>query len=114
MAIAGEVMPNIEHRLADIRAEWSRRGYGFEYWIDPPGQAWRDFVHDVDEVVILVEGEIEIALEGKTLRPCVGEEVLIPAHARHTVTNTGETSNRWCFGYKGETDGQRRQANQER
>jgi mannose-6-phosphate isomerase-like protein (cupin superfamily) len=91
---------NIEHRLSDIKADWARRGFGFEYWIDPPGQVWPDFVHDVDELVMLVEGEIEIERAGATVRPQVGEEVLIPANARHTVRNTGDACNRWCFGYK--------------
>ena len=95
----------IEHRLQEIRAEWSRRGFGFEYWIDPPGQTWRDFVHDVDEVVMLVEGEIELEFAGRTIRPAIGEEVLIPARARHTVRNTGDACNRWCFGYFGEKNG---------
>lgn len=92
-------MRNIEHKLPDIRADWASRGFSFEYWIDPPGQVWRDFVHDVDELVVLVEGEIELEFAGRTVRPQVGEEVLIPAHERHTVKNTGEASNRWCFGY---------------
>jgi mannose-6-phosphate isomerase-like protein (cupin superfamily) len=91
---------NIEHRLGAIRADWARRGYSFEYWIDPPGQVWRDFQHGVDELVMLVEGEIEVEFGGRSLRPAVGEEVLIPAHARHTVSNPGNTSNRWCFGYR--------------
>jgi hypothetical protein len=26
--------------------------------------------------------------------------VTIPAGARHTVINTGDTPNRWCFGYR--------------
>jgi len=90
---------NIEHKLRDIKADWARRGFSFEYWIDPVGQTWRDFVHAVDEVVILVEGEIEVEFEGTALRPEVGEEVLIPANARHTVRNPGSTPNRWCFGY---------------
>ena len=91
---------NIEHRLGAIRSDWASRGYSFEYWIDPPGQIWRDFVHDVDEVVMLVEGGIELTFQGRTVRPAVGAEVLIPAGARHTVDNTGNTSNRWCFGYR--------------
>jgi mannose-6-phosphate isomerase-like protein (cupin superfamily) len=93
---------SIEHRLRTIKADWASRGYSFEYWIDPPGQSWRDFVHQVDELVMLIEGEIELVVDGKTLQPAVGEEVLIPARARHTVTNTGSISNRWCFGYREE------------
>jgi mannose-6-phosphate isomerase-like protein (cupin superfamily) len=86
--------------IAQIRADWAGRGYSCEYWIDPPGQVWADFVHEVDELVMLVEGEIELDVDGRTLRPGVGEEVLIPAGSRHTVRNTGTSSNRWCFGYR--------------
>ena len=99
MAAPTEVVTNLEHRLPEIRAEWSRRGFSFEYWIDPPGQVWRDFVHDCDEVLMLIEGAIAIDLGGKTIRPALGEEVFIPRGARHTVSNVGEASNRWCFGY---------------
>ena len=95
---------NIESRLGEIRTEWSRRGFSFEYWIDPPGQVWRDFLQDVDELLVLVEGEIEVDLEGKIARPAVGEEIVIAAGIRHTVSNTGNAPNRWCFGYKRETE----------
>jgi len=94
------IMSNIEDKLPEIRSQWTQRGYSFEYWIDPPGQVWRDFRHDVDELVTLIEGEIEIELEGRRLRPRVGDEVTIPAGARHTVINTGDTPNRWCVGYR--------------
>jgi mannose-6-phosphate isomerase-like protein (cupin superfamily) len=99
MAGRAKVSSNIEHKLPDIRADWTRRGFTFEYWIDPAGQTWVDFVHDTDEVVVLIEGEIEIEFDGTAVRPEVGEEVLIPAGARHTVRNTGAAANRWCFGY---------------
>jgi mannose-6-phosphate isomerase-like protein (cupin superfamily) len=91
---------NLEHKLPEIRADWAKRGYSFEYWIDPPGQVWPDFVHDVDELVVLIEGEIELDVDGRRVRPGVGDEVLIPAHTRHTVTNVGDMPNRWCFGYR--------------
>jgi len=91
---------NIEHKLSDIRADWARRGYTFEYWIDPPGQIWRNFEHEAAELVMLVEGEIEIEFGGNSVRPRVGDEVLIPARTRHTVANTGNAPNRWCFGYE--------------
>lgn len=44
---------------------------------------------------MLIEGELELSFQGKTLRPSVGEEVLIPAETRHTVRNVGGTTNRW-------------------
>jgi mannose-6-phosphate isomerase-like protein (cupin superfamily) len=91
---------NIEHKLLELKMAWTKRGYSFEYWIDPPGQVWSDFVHDVDELLVLVEGEIEIEFAGNRVRPNVGDEVLIPARTAHTVKNTGESANRWCFGYQ--------------
>jgi cupin 2 domain-containing protein len=96
-------MANIEHKLPDIQSDWARRGYSFEYWIDPPGQVWRDFEHDVEELVVLVEGELEIEFGGRHVRPHLGDEVIIPARTRHTVTNTGDAPNRWCFGYRSKT-----------
>lgn len=91
---------NIEHKLAAIKADWAGLGFSFEYWIDPPGQVWRDFVHDVDELLVLIEGEIEVEFGGTKVRPKVGDEIMIPARTRHTVKNAGEASNRWCFGYR--------------
>jgi quercetin dioxygenase-like cupin family protein len=69
-------------------------------WTDPPGQVWVDFVHSVDELLMLVEGEIELSLSGRTWRPAPGEEVLIPAGVTHTVRNVGGTTSRWLYGYR--------------
>lgn len=84
----------------EIVAAWRARGYSCEIWTDAPGQVWADFVHDVDEVVVLLEGEIELRFSGKVVRPAPGEEVRIPAGERHTVANVGRTVNRWYFGYR--------------
>jgi len=85
---------------AAVRADWKARGFSFECWTDPPGRVWADFVHDTDELAMLLEGEIEFTVGEKTVRPAIGEEVAIPAGARHTVTNVGAVRNRWCFGYR--------------
>ena len=86
--------------LAQLQQVWTERGFSYTVWTDPPGQVWANFVHAVDELVTLVEGEIELTFQGQTLQPRIGEEVMIPAGVRHTVRNTGATTNRWCFGYK--------------
>lgn len=85
---------------AAVRADWEARGFSFEIWTDPPGQVWSGFVHDTDEITMLLEGEVEFSFGGETFRPGVGEELLIPAGVRHTVVNVGSTPNRWCFGYR--------------
>ena len=86
--------------IATIEADWVRRGFGCEVWIDPPGQVWADFVHDVDELVVRLDGQIELEFGGRTLRPARGEVVFIPAGATHTVRNIGGTVSRWLFGYR--------------
>jgi len=83
-----------------VRAEWAARGFSCELWVDGPGQRSIDFVHDVDELVMVLEGEIELSFLERTLRPQPGEEVLIPAHAHHDVVNVGGSVARWLFGYQ--------------
>ena len=83
-----------------IKKDWDSRGYSFGIFKDPPGKIWADFVHRTDELVVLAEGEIEIEIEGKSQKPQVGDEVFIPANARHTVRNVGSTNNVWYYGYK--------------
>jgi hypothetical protein len=61
---------------------------------------WADFVHPVDELLLPVEGEIELTVQGRTWRPALGEEVFIPAGALHTVRNVGDTTSRWWYGYR--------------
>jgi mannose-6-phosphate isomerase-like protein (cupin superfamily) len=91
--------------LESLREAWSRRGYSCEVWIDPPGQVWHDFVHDVDELVQLVEGTCQIEMNERCLRLEAGDELLIPAHTRHTVRNCGEGPARWLHGFRiGDTE----------
>lgn len=92
-------MPNAP---ASPSSSWSSRGFSCAVWTDPPGKVWKDYVHDTDELVMLIEGEVEFVIEGTVHRPKVGEELLIPAGTRHTVTNVGATQNRWYYGYKRE------------
>jgi mannose-6-phosphate isomerase-like protein (cupin superfamily) len=83
-----------------VAARWRARGFSCGLWVDPPGQVWADYVHDVDELVMVVEGEVEFEVAGKRHKPEVGEELLIPARARHTVRNLGRSESRWLYGYK--------------
>ena len=64
---------------------------------DPLGLVFADFVHRTDELLGLAEGEIEAEIEGKAWRTNIGEEILIPANAVHTVRNVGLTNNVWYY-----------------
>ena len=85
-----------------LKQDWNSRGYSFGIFKDRPGQVRADLVHKTDELVVLAEGEIEIEIEGKSQRPKIGEEVLIPANATHTVRNVGSVGNVWYYGYRKE------------
>ncbi|HEY3197953.1 MAG TPA: cupin domain-containing protein [Nitrospirales bacterium] len=80
--------------------DWQARGFSCGLWVDPPGQVWEDYMHSTDELLMLIEGALELEMQGKTLRPPIGEEILIPAHTSHTVRNIGGTTARWLYGYK--------------
>jgi quercetin dioxygenase-like cupin family protein len=83
-----------------VAERWRARGFSCALWVDRPGQVWADFVHDADELVMVVSGEVEFEIDGEVHRPDPGEELLIPARARHTVRNVGATESRWLYGYK--------------
>lgn len=82
-----------------VREHWARLGFSCELWIDPPSQVWHDFVHDVDELVLLLDGECQIEMAGRTVRLQRGAELRIPAGTRHTVRNCGTTPAKWLHGY---------------
>lgn len=86
--------------VEEVRRNWAQRGFSCELWIDPPGQVWRNFVHATDELVMPVEGRIELEFGGRVVRPAIGEEVFIPAGAVHTVRNVGAGEARWLYGYR--------------
>jgi mannose-6-phosphate isomerase-like protein (cupin superfamily) len=91
--------PTTKNDEAAVRLEWAERGFTCELWIDPPDQIWHDFLHDVDELVLLLEGDCQIEMGGRTLRLHTGDELLIPAGTRHTVRNCGEGPARWLHGF---------------
>jgi quercetin dioxygenase-like cupin family protein len=84
----------------DISGDWADRGFSCDLWVDPPGQQWEDFVHDTDELVVVLEGELEFEINGEICHPKTGEEVYIPAGAVHSVRNIGASTARWLYGYR--------------
>lgn len=80
--------------------DWNARGFGCDLWIDPPGQRWEDFVHDVDELVMIAEGRVEFEIGGVRQQPGPGVELFIPAGVRHSARNLGTSTARWYYGYR--------------
>ncbi|HEU4504169.1 MAG TPA: cupin domain-containing protein [Nitrospira sp.] len=86
--------------INSVRSNWQSRGFNCDVWTDPPGQTWEDYTHAVDEVVMILEGEVEFEIGEQVLRPSVGEELYIPAGVLHSVRNIGKSTSRWLYGYK--------------
>ena len=82
-----------------VAASWRGRGYSCNDFVDPPGRAWRDFVHDCNELVTVVEGRLELDVAGERVMAEPGDEVFIPKHARHSVFNVNDATTVWLFGY---------------
>ena len=82
-----------------VEREWGARGCSCNLWTDPPGQVWEGFTHATDELVMVVDGAVELEIDGRLVRPAPGEEILIPARARHSVRNLGNTTSHWLYGY---------------
>ena len=85
---------------SEIEKSWRARGFGCDLWTDSPGQVWENYVHGVDELFMVMEGDVELEMKGKKFRLKPGEEVLIPARVVHSVRNLGATTSRWLYGYK--------------
>jgi cupin 2 domain-containing protein len=83
-----------------VAENWKARGFSFGVYTDPPGQEWKDFVHDSDELLMVVQGEMELEMQGRTTRCPIGEEILIPTKVVHTLRNVGKTGSQWLYGYK--------------
>ena len=86
--------------IKEVTKSWQARGYSCDIWTDPPGQTWEDFTHSVAELFMVLEGHVEIEIEGVSQNPSPGEEIFIPAQALHSVRNKGQTTARWLYGYK--------------
>ena len=93
-------MPAKTVDLDSLRRDFSTRGYSFDIFVDPPGQQWLGFRHQVDEIVVPLQGQVTLTVDGVQHSPALGEEVFIPAHALHDVVTSPAAGSRWAYGYK--------------
>ena len=86
--------------INSVRSSWQSRGFSCDIWTDPSGQTWENYTHAVDELVMVLEGDVEFEIGRKVLHPDAGDELFIPAGVLHSVRNRGKTTSRWLYGYK--------------
>jgi hypothetical protein len=47
---------------AHVENDWKSRGFSCGLWTDPPEQVWENYTHDVDELLMILEGELELEI----------------------------------------------------
>jgi mannose-6-phosphate isomerase-like protein (cupin superfamily) len=82
-----------------VARDWRHRGYSCDWFVDPPGQQWNNFVHHCNELVTVVEGLLELSFAGQSWVVQPGDEVFIPEGAVHSVKNIHTDTTRWLYGY---------------
>lgn len=78
--------------------DWITRGYSCRGFTDPPGREWRDFVHDTNELVTVVNGRLEVSMHGESYALEPGDELFIPRGVTHTMRNVHADTTRWLYG----------------
>lgn len=92
--------------VKDVQQAWFARGFSCEISVDPPGLIWENIVHDADELFMVVDGDVELELEGTPLHPKPFQEIMIPRKSRHTLRNIGCIPARWHYGFRQENNSQ--------
>lgn len=82
-----------------VARDWRARGFSCDVFVDPPGREWRDFVHDTNELVTVVEGRPRLTVGDETVVVEEGDEVFIPRTVNHSVRNVHHHTTRWLYGY---------------
>jgi uncharacterized protein YdcH (DUF465 family)/uncharacterized cupin superfamily protein len=85
--------------MAAVTRDWIQRGFSCRAFIDPPGQVWRNYVHDTDELITVVDGRLEVTMHGENWELAPGDELYIPRGVTHTVRNLHAGTTRWLYGY---------------
>jgi len=79
-------LPRVER--AKVERDWRNRGFSCDM--------------RVVELMLWVEGELEMEMQGKFFSPELGEEIVIPENVVHSVHNVGGMSACRLYSYKEE------------
>ncbi|MEN8260213.1 MAG: cupin domain-containing protein [Pseudomonadota bacterium] len=82
-----------------VERHWRGRGFSCDWFVDPPGREWNDFVHGCNELVTVVKGRLEMRVGEGICLLNPGDEIFIPKGAVHSVKNVHGGTTRWLYGY---------------
>lgn len=92
---------SLDPALQKAVAGWESRGFEVETWSLPAGGSWASEGHEADEYLVVLEGQLDVSIDGVTHRPPIGEPLLVPEQTRHVTSNPGATPTTllWAHGY---------------
>jgi quercetin dioxygenase-like cupin family protein len=71
---------------AALRARLAADGFGASLWRDAPGAHYAPHVHEQDECLWVLAGEITFEVAGRAYRLGSGDRLRLPAGTRHAAT----------------------------
>jgi hypothetical protein len=82
----------------EVSRAWSEQGFDCVTCTDAPAQDWRAVSEGRDEVLVVIEGGLEVEMHGVryALRP--GDEMFIPREAPYRMRNASGQQTRWFHG----------------
>ena len=83
----------------EVSRAWSEQGCNCVTRADPPGQDWRDVAHGSDEVLVVIEGGLEVEMHGVRYALQPGDEMFIPREAPYRIRNAAMQETRWFHGH---------------
>ena len=84
----------------DRRRKWWRRGFTLNTQVDPPGRHWTTHQHDVDEIVCLVEGALDLQIGAELHHAKANKETVIPRLTPHNLSNPGRHQTEYLYGFR--------------
>jgi len=82
-----------------VADDWNKRGFSCDVYHDIPGQQWIDFIHPINELVMVLEGQLSIQVAEQTFVANPGDEVFIPSNTYHSLHNIYQGETKWFYGY---------------
>ena len=87
--------------IDELERNWTERGFSFGVGTIKAGDAVDEAFHeDMDELVLMENGEYEFTIDSESFKQNGSVEVLIPAGSVHSIKNLGQRDSKIYFGYK--------------
>jgi hypothetical protein len=82
----------------EVVRDWIARGYAARAFREPSGEPAHERARDTDHLLTVVEGRLEVGLNGENYVLEPGDELFIPRAAVYQVRNVHRDGTRWLCG----------------